>query len=929
MLKILLFSDISRLLGLFYLVISLCGVSLAADQQLANWNGDSKTLLDSGFSKMNIPISQFNLPENYLPKDSTRFSKISSGFKQPLGLFKPIGEFTSALSDSQSRVSKMADLMEPHIKNNFKYSQFEKELLSASQLKKMVQNTRSALEKFKLPENTKEELEKWLSKILASCLFVENWRGGFEIEDLKVLRGKSDSLLLDPPDLGELDVYELKKKEVESYEDAMSFFEIVNRWKHKSLADLAMYWELELPKLKLWLNGVESQNIWLDSIQEIKSPWGPIILGTAKKDYYNRNALAILDPGGDDVYQLPNLSKQEAYLFPFRLILDVRGNDVYGAGDYSLAGSFFGFSALWDGAGEDMYQAGQFSLSSSLWGSSLFVDETGNDVYNSKSNGQASAAFGISLFQDREGNDLYQCEGQCQGFGFTLGFALLEDYAGHDKYITSSPVQDVLRYDSHFVSFSQGAGLGYRPIASGGYGWLMDYAGNDIYVSDIFGQGVGYWYSQGVLYDGAGRDSYQAHQYAQGAGVHLAFGILWDKSGNDKYQSHGVGQGCGHDLAFGALLDEAGDDNYNAYGLSMGGGNANGLSLFVDTKGDDSYSLRTEYNSWGYSDWRRDMAMLGVFLDGEGTDIYGKVQESQQNKNSFKSSWGFFGDLDLEFEALKTPDAVQQQDFILATSPESLFIQASTAPEKFQLMVGPARKALVAKRKNVISFLKSKTGSVFPREQHALRDIVDSLYLLEKSAIDTWLRDSLKSGDRVSRLMSAELCGRVKSKSCQKGLLALLQDSNWTFRQAALWNLGKLQEPKLKKHFLKHIKDKNPVVQARAAFALGLLHSKISLGELKSLFSYSHYLVQTGFRQGVLKSEKKVSVSKFWKCWKKLKKGPRKNALAFLGLLKPSELLAQNISLQSLNLDSEEKAYLLAVLGEDKNWLPFLKSSPE
>ena len=41
---------------------------------------------------------------------------------------------------------------------------------------------------------------------------------------------------------------------------------------------------------------------------------------------------------------------------------------------------------------------------------------------------------------------------------------------------------------------------------SGGFGFLLDDAGTDAYVADIFAQGVGYWFGTGVLRDRAGAE---------------------------------------------------------------------------------------------------------------------------------------------------------------------------------------------------------------------------------------------------------------------------------------------------------------------------------------------------------------------------------------------------------------------------------------
>jgi hypothetical protein len=52
----------------------------------------------------------------------------------------------------------------------------------------------------------------------------------------------------------------------------------------------------------------------------------------------------------------------------------------------------------------------------------------------------------------------------------------------------------------------QGYGLGLRPYYAGGIGLIIEGEGNDIYNTDIFGQGGAYWYSLGAIVDKSGHD---------------------------------------------------------------------------------------------------------------------------------------------------------------------------------------------------------------------------------------------------------------------------------------------------------------------------------------------------------------------------------------------------------------------------------------
>ena len=97
---------------------------------------------------------------------------------------------------------------------------------------------------------------------------------------------------------------------------------------------------------------------------------------------------------------------------------------------------------------------------------------------------------------------------------------------------------------TNYQSFAQGFGMGIRDYAPGGIGEPLNSSGNDLYYTEIYGQGCSYWFSLGLLGDLAGDDTYILAQYGQGSGIHLSAGILYDEQGNDHYLSRwGPGQG--------------------------------------------------------------------------------------------------------------------------------------------------------------------------------------------------------------------------------------------------------------------------------------------------------------------------------------------------------------------------------------------------
>ena len=345
--------------------------------------------------------------------------------------------------------------------------------------------------------------------------------------------------------------------------------------------------------------------------------YGEIIIGDTTDSHYDGDLFMVIDPGGNDTYdiKLDGVGHQ-TYL------IDFSGNDVYNVPANRVCPYFFGSSVIVDFAGDDAYNAGSYSLGAGIFGVGVLWDKAGDDRYFGDTFTQGVGCFGVGVLRDDGGNDLYQGALFAQGFGFIDGVGILLDSGGNDTYFAGGKYKDILRYKDHYLSLSQGFAYGIRPKMSGGVGLLIDKAGNDTYVSDIFGQGSSYWYGLGVLSDGAGNDQYISFQYAQGAATHMTLGILYDVSGDDVYSAKGVSQGCGHDRAAGILIDLDGNDCYNAYDLSQAAGSANGIGLLADIRGSDAYIVRSDQNTQGFGQARRDYGSVGVFIDLGGRDGY-------------------------------------------------------------------------------------------------------------------------------------------------------------------------------------------------------------------------------------------------------------------------------------------------------------------
>ena len=605
----------------------------------------------------------------------------------------------------------------------------------------------------------------------------------------------------------------------------------------------------------------DNMDLLRDSVRSFtfKTPLGRVAIGGPYDDVYVGSYAVIIDIGGNDVYRLDDTTKLDALALPIRCIVDLAGNDLYAGGDHSYASGFGGVGILIDRAGNDTYTAGDFSLASGLMGVGILHDMAGDDAYISGSNTQGSGIFGIGVLFDDSGHDTYRCHAQAQAFGGTRGAGVLSDVSGNDRYIAASPYVDVLRYDAHQVTFAQGAALGSRPVASGGIGVLVDGSGNDVYTSDIYGQGTGYWFGLGSLIDRGGDDRYESYQYAQGAGVHFATGILQDSAGDDVYVSHGVSQGCGHDIALGALVDQSGNDVYVCESLSLGGGNANGVSLFIDERGNDAYVASNESNTMGFSDFRRSYGMIGVFLDGGGSDMYS--ERTRNNLVSTKSTYGIFFDREFgtkpasAIQTVDTDDSVKPTQMPLASSIDSLFVQASAAPLRFQLNVEPARKRIGEMGEAALNSLEQHFRTLMPRERLTLENVLPVIYASYPDSTSRVLRRGLMSDDGAVVNVCATIAGKVKDRECVQTLIIATLDSSWKRKRLAAYTLGEIGDETARPALVNLLKDPHAYVRQRSAFALGRMG--VGFDSLRSTLQDEDQIARYGAVEGMVRGPRR------------------------------------------------------------------------
>jgi hypothetical protein len=358
-----------------------------------------------------------------------------------------------------------------------------------------------------------------------------------------------------------------------------------------------------------------------DIVTRRDTPHGKIaIAGIGRQRHEATHYAALYDLGGDDVYA-NNQGASMPGLMPTAVLVDYDGDDAYESTDaFSQACGDMGVGMIVDLTGNDSYIGMRFTQGTGFMGVGLLIDETGDDVYRGLHEHQGVGHYGVGLLVDRAGDDRYEAHLASQGVGLPGGFGALIDHSGDDELYCKGNQQSGYGTSGIFEGWGQGAGIGYRPYASGGVGLIYDGGGKDRIEGGNFTQGGGYFYGLGVLFcDGDDDDRYIGSRYAQGFTAHQAAGIMIEVGGNDIYQTRAfVAQGLAWDEAISVFIDEAGDDRYEGGSFSHGASAMNGLCLFLERDGRDTY-LYTDQAQAGGNSYHGGKS-LSVFIDEGGDD---------------------------------------------------------------------------------------------------------------------------------------------------------------------------------------------------------------------------------------------------------------------------------------------------------------------
>lgn len=377
---------------------------------------------------------------------------------------------------------------------------------------------------------------------------------------------------------------------------------------------------------------------WPTSVMRFETKFGPIIILPDGNHSVTGSALLVLSRSGNTTYHSPQPSGSTGSIKslppgaanallgqPLAAIIDLGGNDTYlGENSVGPGGALFGVSVIYDAAGDDVYKSSYLGDGAAVFGVSWVEDVAGDDKHEAQGFAQGAAVNGFAMLRDHAGKDSYSVGMLGQGVAGFMGFGLLVDDAGRDRYRAGGSEKDWGRGGGQFLSLSQGFSIGIRGFAGGGVGALVDRAGDDTYIADVYGQGSSYWYSAGLLVDAGGNDTYTAHQYVQGAGIHLSVGMLADLGGNDRYTGQILSQGAGHDYGVGLLFEHGGNDTYSGDHHTQGRALNNGLGVLVDSAGDDSYTAKQPNRAQGIGNNgdNREYGSIAILADLDGTDSY-------------------------------------------------------------------------------------------------------------------------------------------------------------------------------------------------------------------------------------------------------------------------------------------------------------------
>ncbi|MBN1232385.1 MAG: hypothetical protein JXA60_03420 [Candidatus Coatesbacteria bacterium] len=714
------------------------------------------------------------------------------------------------------------------------------------EIKEIIENLRKETRDFKLASLSIDSPSLYfnLSQYVNSLIIVNNNRekalSGLSLQEKKDLYRSSVIFWADEGDKTVKD--ELKELKIDEPKDSTIIYQ-KNMWKKVNLDLLiaaGIYLAEETYKFNEKIKEIRIKNNFKQ--QEIVSPVGKILISGKSDDNIKGDYCLIVDFSGNDNYSLKSTSI-EPWTNSLQVIIDLDGNDMYdGKGFSSLGGSLLGYSILIDNSGDDKYIAEENSLGSTVFGLAILHDLNGNDIYRGSYNSQGCATFGIGMLVDEKGNDIYRIDRWGQGFGGTYGAGLLLDSGGNDNYYAGGKTLHLPLRPTQYQSFAQGFGMGLRDHTPGGIGQLWDLSGNDLYYTEIYGQGCSYWYSLGVLGDLDGDDTYNLAQYGQGAGIHLSAGVFYDEKGNDHYFSRwGPGQGDAHDFAVGLMWDRSGDDMHQISG-GLGRALTNSVGIFIDSEGNDIYSCY-EPISLGTATWARGFGGVGIFLDLDGDDNYPREYKSANNNIWFNGMHA----IGLDRKALEKSTPQFKMKELEKADIDSLKDKAKIKRlfeigSEWQVgdnvdRVDAARKMLTTLGKPMIEYLYTERIKTFDGLELRCLEVIGSEH---KGDVLPILIKNIDSDNDTIQFASIYVMGEVADSGTINILLNRMQGFSTRLKSISIITIGKIitndKGGKLKEiagpNLIPFLEDKELYIRVNTAMVLGQINYDKAFPEL-------------------------------------------------------------------------------------------------
>ncbi len=332
---------------------------------------------------------------------------------------------------------------------------------------------------------------------------------------------------------------------------------------------------------------------------------GPLSLSKTARQGGGRVGIALhFDLAGDDTY-LSHKMSQGYGILGVGAVVDRGGSDTYQCEQACQGGGAYGIGLLLDlGEGDDRYLAFQHAQGYGYTrGLGLLYDGAGNDTYTAVV-ANPREGEGTFLYPSAQNPDGGSNSSMAQG----AGRGRRGDTAG--DYVYQSGGLGVLRdagpgTDAYTVDiFGQATGFWF------GAGILADGGGDDTYDGRWYNQGSNAHMALAVFLEEGGNDRYNQSidimATAVGQGHDLSVGWLVDYAGDDVYTAPGLGLGGGNDNGLGFLVDFSGADLYDvpAGNRTYGGAGIGGdpgprweslcLGVFIDAGGEDDYTRAAE-----------------------------------------------------------------------------------------------------------------------------------------------------------------------------------------------------------------------------------------------------------------------------------------------------------------------------------------------